>query len=137
MRLVLLALLLASGAAAQPPDPAGQPSPLLPSRDVTLDGVSIVGKWVAVEIYGDRAARQDLRDGHLAKTLVVNPRGRAALSGWDRRTGGAPEAFIGQVAGTRLRLNGLSGEGRLAVRANRLRLHDPTGVTTVYVWQGR
>ncbi|MEL6616406.1 MAG: hypothetical protein AAFQ43_11750, partial [Bacteroidota bacterium] len=137
MRALVLALVLASGAAAQTPDPTGEPSPLPPSRDVTLDGVSIVGKWVAVEIYGDRSARQDLHDGHLAKVLVINPRGRAMLRGWDRRAGGAPEAFTGQVVGTRLRLDRLQGEGRLAVRGGWLRLHDPGGTTTAYAWQGR
>ncbi|NNF59225.1 MAG: hypothetical protein HKN04_13400, partial [Rhodothermaceae bacterium] len=48
-----------------------------------------------------------------------------------------PQAFTGRIVGTRLRLRGLPGEGRLAVRDGRLRLHDPSGVTTAYVWQGR
>ena len=136
--LLLLSFVLASGASAQALDPLGSPSPLLSHRDVLVDGTSAVGRWVAVEVLGDRTASGDLERSRLTKVLVINPTGRATLRGWDRRlNGGRPEAFIGRVYGNELRLDDLPGMARLQLQRQRLYLTDPGGTTTVYVWQGR
>jgi len=59
-----------TNAEAGPParDPSGAASPLAPSRDVLLEGVSIVGRWEAYAVLGDDLATLDLQRGTLTKT---------------------------------------------------------------------
>ncbi|OZC03403.1 hypothetical protein [Rubricoccus marinus] len=133
-----LPFLLAAAASAQTLDPHGAPSAIESHRDVLLGETSIVGRWDAVEVRGDRSTTLDLRLRRLAKTLIVNPTGRATLRGWDERlNGGRPEAFVGTVARGRLRLEALPGAARLALHGGRLWITDPSGTTTVYAWRGR
>lgn len=118
--------------------PDGRPSPIVASRDVVLEGVSIVGRWEAVRVEGDPQATDDLRRGLLAKVLIVNPTGRATLRGRDaRQSGGQPVSFIGRVDGSALRLADLPGAASLWLQGDRLHVLDPGGTTTVYAWAGR
>ena len=138
--IALIAVLFAEGALGQTtaPDVTGRDSGILASRDVRLGGVSVVGRWQAVEVIGDREATFDLQDGRLSKVLVVNPTGRATLRGLDRDEGGSmPATFPGRIEGDRLRLLDLDGTARLALVGGRLHVNDPSGATTVYAWRGR
>ena len=135
----LLFVVLASGASAQrgiptAPRDARPAAPVSAERDVTLDGRSIVGRWRAVEVVGDRAATRDLGRGTLTTVLAVNPTGHAILRGTDRREGGgAPAAFSGRIDGPRLRFRDLPGEAELSLVQGRLHLTDPRGRRTVFV----
>lgn len=129
-----------TNAEAGPParDPSGAASPLAPSRDVLLEGVSIVGRWEAYAVLGDDLATLDLQRGTLTKTLIVNPTGRVTLRGQDEREGGGePVSYSGTIEGNRVRLAGLTGEATLALERTHLALTDPGGTTTVYLWSGR
>ncbi len=127
IRLAALLLVLAGPALAQTHiGPA--------SRDVRVDGQSVVGRWRAVEVIGDAAATADLGRGSLTTTLVVNPTGHVILRGVDRRQGrGAPSAFSGRLDGRRLRLRDLDGEAEVGMFGSRLFLVDPRGRRTVFV----
>ena len=129
LRLLPLLVLAALSAAA-----SGQTDRLAADRDVRVDGESVVGRWAAVEVEGDRRATADLARGTLTTVLVVNPTGHVILRGADTRQGrGAPAAFSGTVAGGRLRFNGLDGEALLERHGRRLHLVDPRGRRTVFV----
>lgn len=101
--------------------------------DVTLDGTSLLGAWYAVEVVGDRRATRDLEDGTLEKTLLINPNGRAILTGVDRREGSGDATFSGQIDGNRITFVGMDGAGTLSMSGRRLLLRDPNGRSTVYV----
>ena len=115
----------------------GQPSRIAPDRDVVVGGRSVVGRWLALEVEGDRRATRDLETETLTKILVLNPGGRAILRGVDRRAGVAPEVFVGDVVQTRrgaaLALDGLRGAAALDLRGRRLVLTDPRGQRTVFL----
>lgn len=137
---VLLALI--GCAPAPPPAERVSASPRgaaagAPERDVVVDGVSVVGRWRAVEVADDPQATRDLRDGTLEIVLVVNPTGHAILRGADRRDGGGtPAAYSGRLDGDRLALRGLPGAAHVAVWGRHLVLDDPRGRRTVFVRLG-
>ncbi|MEM1054923.1 MAG: hypothetical protein AAGI52_05310 [Bacteroidota bacterium] len=119
-------------------DPSGVRSALLPSRDVVLEDISIVGRWEAVSVVDDPDATEDLQTGILAKTLIINPTGQAILRGWDQREAGGQEAsFSGQITGASLRIGELPGAATLYLSDDHLLVTDPSGTTTVYDWRGR
>ncbi|WP_412062176.1 hypothetical protein [Rubrivirga sp. IMCC45206] len=119
----LLAALLAASASAQ----------IAPDRDVRLGGVSLVGRWTAVEVVGDPGATADLARGTLSTVLVINPTGHVILRGADRREGqGAPALFTGVLVEHVLRLNGLPGEAEVQLVGPRLHVVDPRGRRTVF-----
>ncbi len=101
--------------------------------DVMLDGVSLVGAWYAVEVEGDRLTTRDLEDGTLETTLIVEPNGRAVLTGIDRREGDGPVTFVGLIRGNRITFREMDGAGTLYFSGRRLVLRDPNGRRTVYV----
>lgn len=119
-------------------DPGGAPSSLSDSREVVLDGTSIVGRWEAIVVADDPAATEDIRLGTLAKTLVINPTGRVTLRGRDaRQAAGTPVAFTGAIQDATLRLDELPGAATLWLRESRLHVLDPGGTITIYIWRGR
>ena len=130
LRLPALLLLAALAAPA-----SGQPGRAVAAdRDVRIDGESVVGRWVAVEVENDARATADLARGTLTTVLVVNPTGHVILRGADTREGrGAPAAFSGLVSDGRLRFNGLDGEALLERHGRTLHLVDPRGRRTVFV----
>ncbi len=105
-------------------------------RDVTVDGVSILCAWYAVEVVGDARATRDLAAGTLEQTLIVSSNGRAALTGMDRRAGGSPVTFSGRITGSRVRFTGMEGDGTLLLSGRRLTLRDPRGLSTIFVRSG-
>ena len=120
------------GRAATPPsssEPAEAPSP----SDVTLDGVSILGAWYAVEVIGDSDMSNDLRTGTLEMTLIVGPNGRATMTGTDRREGSGPVTFSGRITDNRILFDGMDGAGTLLMNGRRLVLRDPRGRSTAYI----
>lgn len=126
LSLALLALALAGCASApRATDPA--------ARDVVVDGVSLLGVWDAIGALDDPEEDADLRSGLLIETLTINPRGRATLSGEDRRAETGHVSLQGRVRGREIRFEGLPGAGRLAVREDgRLVLTNPSGQRTLY-----
>lgn len=133
----LIGVTLAASASAQTSldrlanAPAAPPSA---ERDVVLDGVSVVGRWHAVEVDGDAQATADLARGTLTTVLVINPTGHVILRGTDTRQGrGAPASFSGYVVNGRLRFSGLEGEALLDRHGRALHLIDPRGRRTVFV----
>lgn len=105
-----------------------------PISDVTIEGVSILGAWHALEVQGDAVATRDLQDGTMKMTLLVQPNGRATLAGIDNREGtGEAVRFDGQISGNRLALDGLPGAATLFMSGRRLVLRDPRGKSTVYI----
>lgn len=143
MRLRLLApalLLFATGCAStsSPPSASGSSRdpmmrPEIVERDVIVDGVSILGVWHAVGALDEPDVDEDLRRGILTETLVVNPRGRAVLSGEDDRADTDRQRFEGQIDGNRLAFDGLPGVATLSVRSDgRILMTDPRGRRTVY-----
>lgn len=134
-RLLLAALLLpllpgcaSSGASS---DPMSRSE--IVERDVIVDGVSILGVWHATGALDEPDVDADLRSGLLTETLVINPRGRAVLSGEDERAAVGRESFEGQISGSRLAFRGLDGAATIAVRSDgRLVVTDPRGNRTVY-----
>ena len=137
--LVLLALAAGCSGPGQMPDvrptPAGGASEALPlaPADVVLDGVSLVGAWYAVERVGDVQATRDYEDGTLETTLLVEPNGRAVLTGIDRREGDGAVTFLGQITTNRLSFEGMDGAGTLFMNGRRLVLRDPSGRRTVFL----
>lgn len=130
---VLLLPLLAGCAqtGASSSDPTTRPE--IAERDVIVDGVSILGVWHAIGALDEPDVDNDLRSGVLTESIVVNPRGRAVLSGEDARAGTGRQSFEGQIAGDRLTFDGLPGTARIAVRNDgRLVITDPRGNRTVY-----
>ena len=116
----------------------GRPSRIASERDVVIGGRSVVGRWLALRVEGDRRATRDLADETLVKVLVINPGGFATLRGIDRRAGAAPEVFVGDVIRTRgsaaaLAFDGLDGAAGLALEGRRLVLTDPLGRRTVFL----
>lgn len=144
MRLRLLApalLLFATGCASTSGTSSSDSSssrdpmmrPEIVERDVIVDGVSILGVWNAVGALDEPDVDDDLRRGILTETLVVNPRGRAVLSGEDDRADTDLQRFEGQIDGNRLAFDGLPGVATLAVRSDgRILMTDPRGRRTVY-----
>ncbi len=142
---VLLAALVAGCVTSSPPrtsgggvtgdpppsaPPAADPSP---GADVLLDGVSVLGTWVAVGALDEPEADGDLRSGLLVRHLTVERGGAAMLSGEDRRAGTEPETYAGRITGSRLAFDDLPGEARLGLRTDgRLVFTDPRGRRTVY-----
>lgn len=103
------------------------------SGDVVVDGVSILGVWNAVGALDEPDVDDDLRSGMLTETLVINPRGRAVLSGEDARAETGRQSFEGHISGNRLTFDGLPGAATIAVRNDgRLVVTDPRGNRTVY-----
>lgn len=102
-------------------------------RDVIVDGVSILGVWNAVGALDEPDVDNDLRSGMLTETLVVNPRGRATLSGEDHRTGAGRQSFEGRITGSRIAFDGLPGTATIDIRNDgRIVVTDPRGRRTVY-----
>lgn len=136
LRLSILLLALTASSSAQTAlrladAPAAPPTA---ERDVVLGGVSVVGRWHAVEVDGDARATADLARGTLTTVLVINPTGHVILRGTDTRQGrGAPASFSGYVANGRLRFSGLEGEALLERTGRTLYLIDPRGRRTVFV----
>lgn len=128
LSLLLLALVLAGCA------PSGSTVATDPAvRDVVVDGVSLLGVWDAVGALDEPDVDSDLRSGLLTETLTINPRGRATLSGEDRRAGTGRITLNGQIHGDEIRFDDLPGAGQLAVRNDgRLVVTDPRGHRTVY-----
>ncbi|NNF58402.1 MAG: hypothetical protein HKN04_09180 [Rhodothermaceae bacterium] len=120
------------GRAATPPS-APSPAEAPPPSDVTLDGVSILGAWYAVEVIGDSDMSEDLRAGTLEMTLIVGPNGRATLTGNDRREGSGPVTFSGRITDNRIVFEGMDGAGTLLMNGRRLVLRDPRGRSTAYI----
>ncbi len=105
-----------------------------PTLAQPADGVALTGRWLALEVRGDRAATDDLASGRLEKVLVVHPGGRALLRGRDHaQDAGRPAQFTGRVDGGALVLDGLPGAARLRAEGRRLVVTDPRGVETVYL----
>lgn len=102
-------------------------------RDVTIQGVSILGTWYAVEVLEDAGATHDLELGTMEMTLLVQPNGRSTLTGVDRREGDGRVSFNGIIEGTRISFDGMDGNGTLSMSGRRLILRDPRGRSTVYV----
>lgn len=116
---------------------APPPSPAPPTDDdVRIGRQSILGAWHAVAVVDDPEATRDLETGVLETALLVGPYGQAVLTGTDRRAGGAPSTFGGQIAGSRITLRGLGGDGTLSLEGQRLLLRDPRGRTMVFVREG-
>ncbi len=101
-------------------------------RDVTLDGVSILGTWYAVQVLKDAEATRDLEAGTMEMTLLVQPNGRSTLTGVDRREGSGRVSFTGIIEGNSISFDGMDGSGTLSMSGRRLILRDPTGRSTVY-----
>lgn len=102
--------------------------------DVTIDGISILGAWHALEVVGDETATRDLQDGTMKMSLLVHPNGRVALAGIDNREGsGRNVRFDGRIDGNQLELEGLDGNATLFMSGRRLILRDPRGRSTVYI----
>lgn len=100
----------------------------------TVDGLPVVGRWLALSVRGDDAATADLTFGRLEKVLVVHPGGRVLLRGTDRVLGeGRSPQFSGRLHGRRLRFDDLPGTAMLHADGQRLRLTDPRGVETVFL----
>ena len=133
---LLLALVLAGcTTTANTGTPGGDPMDRdeIVERDVIVDGISILGVWNAVGALDEPDVDDDLRSGMLTETLVINPRGRATLSGEDHRTDAGRQSFDGQITGDRLAFDGLPGEARITVRNDgRIVVTDPRGRRTVY-----
>ena len=121
-----------------PPAPAATPVAESPAgggsgfRDVTIDGVSILGTWYAVEILDDAQASSDLAAGTMEMTLLVQPGGRSTLTGEDRRQGSGRVSFAGIVEGNSISFDGMDGSGTLSLSGRRLILREPSGRSTVY-----
>lgn len=100
----------------------------------SVDGVPVVGRWLALRVVGDEAATADLTFGRLDKVLVVQPGGAVTLRGTDRVMGQGRDAqFTGRLTGSRLRFADLPGTATLRVEGHRLVVRDPRGVETVYL----
>ena len=108
--------------------PAPREAPALSGTDAVAEAA--VGRWLAVEVRGDRDATRDLRRGTLAKVLVVNPGGHVILRGVD---GGAEAAFSGTLRGRIVTFRDLPGAALLSLEGTRLVFSDPSGRTTEYV----
>lgn len=99
-----------------------------------VDGVPVVGRWLALAVVGDAAATADLTFGRLEKVLVVQPGGMVTLRGTDRVLGQGRDAqFTGRLTGARLRFADLPGTATLRVDGRRLVVTDPRGVETLYL----
>ena len=101
-------------------------------RDVTLEGISILGTWYAVEVLEDAEATRDLEVGTMEMTLLVQPNGRSTLTGVDRREGSGRVSFTGIIEGNSISFDGMDGSGTLSMSGRRLILRDPRGRSTVY-----
>jgi hypothetical protein len=133
--LFVLAVLAAGCASTQPEAPRTNTSQPADSadRDVTLDGVSLLGVWNAVGALDEPDVDNDLRNGVLTETLVVNPRGRVTLTGEDRNASTGRMSFEGRITGDRIAFDDLPGEGRITVRSDgRIVITDPRNNRTVY-----
>ena len=133
---LLLALPLAGCASTTPTGtPGGDPTQRdeIVERDVVVDGVSILGVWNAVGALDEPDVDDDLRSGMLTEMLVVNPRGRATLTGEDRRAESGRQTFEGRISGNELAFDGLPGRAIIDVRNDgRIVVTDPRGRRTVY-----
>ncbi len=146
LRLASLAVaLLATGCSqtqeltGRPPPP---PAPILVAdtpdepgaafRDVTLEGVSILGTWYAVQVLEDAEATRDLEVGTMEMTLLVLPGGRSTLTGVDRREGSGRISFTGIIEENSISFDGMEGDGTLSLSGRHLILRDPRGRSTVY-----
>ena len=119
---LLLAALVALSAAA------------LPAAAQSVDGLPLVGRWLALSVRGDDAATADLAFGRLEKVLVVHPGGRVLLRGTDHVLGeGRSPQFSGRLRGRRLRFDGLPGTATLRADGRRLVFTDPRGVETLFL----
>lgn len=137
MRLSLLILLLVAfvTGCANPRTATDDPMQRgeIVERDVVVDGVSLLGVWNAVGALDEPDVDSDLRSGMLTETLVVNPRGRATLTGEDHRAGTGRQTFEGRITGDRLTFDSLPGQARIDVRSDgRIVVTDPRGRRTVY-----
>lgn len=132
---LLLAVALAGCAPTSPTATPGDPPPRedVAERDVIVDGVSLLGVWHAVGALDEPDADRDLRSGMLTETLVINPRGRATLSGEDRRAGTGHQSFEGRITGNQLAFDGMPGAATISVRSDgRIVVTDPRDRRTVY-----
>ena len=144
LRLASLAIaLLATGCSqtqeltGRPPPP---PAPVVDApdehgagfRDVTLEAVSILGTWYAVEVLEDEEATRDLEVGMMEMTLLVLPGGRSTLTGVDRREGSGRVSFTGIIEENSISFDGMEGDGTLSLSGRHLILRDPRGRSTVY-----
>ncbi len=133
---LLLALpLVGCGTTSPTGTPGGDPTQRgeIVERDVIVEGVSILGVWNAVGALDEPDVDNDLRSGMLSEMLVVNPRGRATLSGEDHRTDAGRQSFDGRITGNRLTFDGLPGTATIGVRNDgRIVVTDPRGRRTVY-----
>lgn len=133
---LLLTLALAGCApTARTGTPGGDPMERddVVERDVIVDGISLLGVWNAVGALDEPDVDADLRSGMLTETLVINPRGRATLSGEDHRTDAGRQSFDGRITGNRLAFDELPGEATITVRNDgRIVVTDPRGRRTVY-----
>jgi hypothetical protein len=128
---------LAGGCSTTRTSSTGEGEPTVTARgDVTVDGVSVLGAWRAVEVVGDAQATRDLQNGTMEQTLLVGSNGRATLTGVDRREGGGPVSFSGRITGSRVTFAGMEGAGTLVMSGHQLVLRDPGGRSTVFVRSG-
>lgn len=124
-------LLFLAGCATPAHGPSSSSDPAV--RDVLLDGVSVLGAWVAIGAPDQADIDEDLREGVLTRMLVINPYGRVVLSGEDRRENSGQISYEGRLAGSRLAFDDLPGIARLELRDNRtLQMTDPGGNRTIY-----
>jgi hypothetical protein len=133
--LLALALLAAGCASSRTDAPKGDPMERdeIVERDVLVDGVSLLGVWRAVGALDEPDVDNDLRSGMLTETLVINPRGRATLTGEDQRAGTGRVTLDGRISGNRLTFDGLPGAATIDVRSDgRIVVTDPRGRRTVY-----
>jgi hypothetical protein len=133
--LLTLALLAAGCASSRTDAPKGDPMEReeIVERDVILDGVSLLGVWNAVGALDEPDVDSDLRSGVLTETLVVNPRGRATLTGVDERAGTGRVSLDGRISGDRLTFDDLPGAATIGLRSDgRIVVTDPRGRRTVY-----
>jgi hypothetical protein len=131
--LLALLVLAASAVGCRTTQPSDGGPTVAARGDVTVDGVSVLGAWTAVEVVGDAQATRDLEDGTMEQTLLVGSNGRVTLTGVDRREGSGPVSFSGRVTGSRVQFTGMEGAGVLLMSGRRLILRDPGGRSTVFV----
>ena len=99
--------------------------------DVTLEGVSILGAWQAVEVIGNTRDTRALESGAAALTLIVAPNGRATLTGKSR----SQDSFTrsGRITDNYLTVAGIEGRALLLLNGPRLIVREPDGRSTAFV----
>ena len=99
--------------------------------DVTLEGISILGAWQAVEVIGSTRDTRALESGTAALMLIIAPNGRATLTGKSDREGSFTRS--GRITENYLALTGIEGRALLLLNGPRLVVREPDGRSTAFV----